>query len=485
MKTVIIGSDFVYDSSGVIKPIEINTNIGYSVNKVENEDEVFDSTDLKSFINTNGFTKITYIGQHHKIKTFLKDICQEIEIEFVEIFVGSTAITVPNVEDAPDHLIVRTAYDTTAILDEEYCKDKVNFLNLIKDTAFGSQFAYMGESNQIVSTITEIKDNGIHPNFILKAVHPSYDKNVYPKLFKVNTQEELDIVLQNVDIDYFLMEFHINTNKLVNGNVTKIRKISLLHPPSLESIHIGAYTDLSLERVDNNLEYDDQTFELDSDKRNIYITKDIGTINLPKLLDDDFVVMGDDTLKTGLDLEIGDIVKTIDIPNIEGAEIEDEVSKNYNIDFNTFASGVTYNTNVVINKKRVDAYVMMCLIDFDDNTTWSDTINSMYLVLNDGLVKFKRLDTLSAGDVILLINTSNTDEVTVEQKTISNITSGPNKFSGWVITVERTHLFLTKTGGSIVNSPSFAAIEHNFCAVQCNKNQCMSPSGWSMYACIY
>jgi hypothetical protein len=127
----------------------------------------------------------------------------------------------------------------------------------------------------------------------------------------------------------------------------------------------------------------------------------------------------------------------------------------------------------------------MCLIDFDDNTTWSDTINSMYLVLNDGLVKFKRLDTLSAGDVILLINTSNTNEVTVEQKTISNITSGPNKFSGWVITVERTHLFLTKTSGSIVDSPSFAAIEHNFCAVICDKNQCMHPSGWSMSACIY
>jgi hypothetical protein len=485
MKTVIIGSDFVYDSSGVIKPVEMNTNIAYSVNKVETEEEVFDSTDLKLFINTNGFTKITYIGQNHQIKTFLKDICQEIEIEFVEIFVGSTAITVPNIEDSNEHLIIRTAYDVTAILDEEYCKDKVNFLNLIKDTAFGSQFAYMDETNQLVNNITEIKDNGTHPNFILKAKHPSYDKNVYPKLYKVSNQEELDVVLQNVDNNHFLMEFHINSGKLVDGNVTKVRKISLLHPPILESIHIGTYTDLTLERLPDSIEYDDQTFELSSNQRNAYITKDAGTINLPKLMDDDFVVMADDTLKSGLDLQIGDVVKTIDIPNIEGAEIEDEVSKNYNIDFNTFASGVTYNTNIVTDKKRVDAYVMMCLIEFDDNTTWSDTINSMYLVLNDGLVKFKRLDTLSAGDVILLVNTSNTDEVTVEQKTIANITAGPTKFSGWVITVERTHLFLTKTSGSIVNSPSFAAIEHNFCAVICDKNQCMHPSGWSMSSCIY
>jgi hypothetical protein len=170
MKTVIIGTDFVYDSTGNIKPVEINTNVGLSVNKIENADsEIFDSSDLISFINSNGFNRVTYIGSNYRIKTFLQSVCSGLTIPFYEMMVSNESITVPFVEDSDEHLIIRTAYDTTAVLDEEYCKDKVNFLNLIKDTEFGSEFAYMNEDGDVVNNITQIKDNGNHPNFILKA----------------------------------------------------------------------------------------------------------------------------------------------------------------------------------------------------------------------------------------------------------------------------------------------------------------------------
>jgi hypothetical protein len=484
MKTVIIGTDFVYDSTGNIKPVEINTNVGLSVNKIENEDsEIFDSSDLISFINTNQFSRITYIGSNYRIKTFLQSVCNGLTIPFYEMMVSNESITVPFVEDSDDHLIIRTAYDTTAVLDEEYCKDKVNFLNLIKDTEFGSEFAYMNEDGIVVNNITQIKDNGNHPNFILKAKHPNYDKKVYPKLFKVTTQEELNVVLQNVNQNYFLMEFHINESKFYQNSVTKIRKLSLLYPPTLQSIHIGAYTDLTLESVSETISYDSETFELESDSRYMYITKDIGQIDLPKLLDDDFVVLADGSLKSGFDLQIGDVVKTINIPNISGIEIDADETESYNINYDTFINGVTYNTNTVTNKRRIDAFVRMCLIEFTDGSDWSDTINSRYLVLNEGIVKFKRLDNLVQGDVVLLVNTSDTNTVVIEQKEVVNTTPIAEKFSGWIMTVERTHLFLTKTGGSIEGSPSFAAIEHNSCNVECGKGQCC-PTPWQMVSCV-
>jgi hypothetical protein len=484
MKTVILGTDFVYDANGVIKPIEINTNVGFSINKIENEDsEIFDSSELVSFINSNAFTKVTYIGSNYKIKTFIESVCVDLSLPFHEMVVNNTAITIPFIEDSDDHLIIRTAYDTTAILDEEYCGDKVNFLNLIKNTEFSSQFAYMDENETIVSNITQIKDNGIHPNFILKAKHPSYDKNVYPKLYKVSNQSELDVVLGNVNNDYFLMEFHINEAKFYENSVTKLRKISLVYPPTLQSIHIGAYTDLTLESINETIQYDTQTFELETESRYIYITKDIGTIDLPKLLDEDYVVLADGSLKTGLDLQIGDVVKTIDIPTINGVDIDADETESYNIDYNTFHSGVTYSTNTVTNKRKVNAFVRMCVLNFSDGTDWSDTINSRYLVINDGIVKFKRIDNLTAGDVVLLINTSDMNEVVIEQKEVINVTLTTSKFSGWVISVERTHLFLTKTGGSLEGLTSFAAIEHNSCNVECGKGQCcVTP--WSMASCL-
>jgi hypothetical protein len=482
MKTVIIGTDFVYDSNGDIKPIEINTNVGFSINKIENS-EIFDSSELVSFINSNAFTKVTYIGSNYKIKTFIESVCVDLSLPFYEMLVNNTAITIPFIEDSEDHLIIRTAYDTTAILDEEYCSDKVNFLNLIKNTEFASQFAYMDQNGTIVSNITQINDNGIHPNFILKAKHPSYDKKVYPKLYKVSNQSELDVVLENVNNDYFLMEFHINEAKFYENSVTKLRKLSLVYPPTLQSIHIGSYTDLTLESTNETIQYDTQTFELETESRYIYITKDMGTIDLPKLLDDDFVVLADGSLKSGLDLQVGDVVKTINIPNINGIEIDIDETESYNINYDTFISDVTYNTNRVTNKKRIDAFVRMCVIDFSDGTDWSDTINSRYLVVNDDTVKFKRLDSLVAGDIVLLINTSDMNEVVIEQKEVMNVTPTTSKFSGWVISVERTHLFLTKTAGSIEGSPSFAAIEHNSCNVECAKGQCC-PTPWTMIQCL-
>jgi hypothetical protein len=486
MKAVIIGTDFVYDSTGNIKPVEINTNIGFTINKVEDNDDIFDSTDIKNFITSNGFTKVTYLGDNGYVKKFLQTVSNELNINFEEIVVAASSITIPFVEDSIDNLIIRTAYDCTAIVDEEYCKNKVNFLKLIKDTEFGSEFAYMNTSGELISNITNIKDNGIHPNFILKAKYPNYDKNIYPKLFKVSNQQQLDTVLESVDTDHFLMEFHINESKFYQNSVTKLRKISLWYPPTLESIHIGSYTDLSVRRVDDNNQYDLETFELvDSDLRYAYITKDVGTLDLPKLLDDDYVVLADGTLKSGLDLQIGDVLKTIVIPEFEEATIEYGTIQNYNINLDTFISGVRYTTNEVTNKKRIDAYIAMCDINFTDDTNWSDTINSKYLVLNEGLVKFKVISELLEGDVVLLVNTSDEENVVIEQKVVSSVTKVTSqKFSGWTITVAVTHLFLTKTSGTITDSPSFAAIEHNDCTAICDKNQCMDPGGNAMYACL-
>jgi hypothetical protein len=219
-------------------------------------------------------------------------------------------ITIPLVEDSETHLIIRSAYDVTAVVDETYCKDKVNFLKLIQFSEFGHQFAYKNENDEIVSNITTISDTGVHPNFILKAKYPVYDKNEYPKFYKVTTLEELDVVLQNVTDEYFLMEYHLNLNKIENNVVNVIRSYNLLYPPTLESISIGAYTKHGNVQLFENVTYDTETFEINSNFRKSYITN-TQTINKPKLMNDDLVMMADGTYKTGLELQVGDVVKTI------------------------------------------------------------------------------------------------------------------------------------------------------------------------------
>ena len=75
MKTVLIGADFMYDKEGKLIPIEINTNLTLN-QKYINEEDIFDLSDLNKFIQTNKFTKITYIGRLLQFDKSLKSFCK-------------------------------------------------------------------------------------------------------------------------------------------------------------------------------------------------------------------------------------------------------------------------------------------------------------------------------------------------------------------------------------------------------------------------
>ena len=82
MKAVIVGLDFIYDSAGNLLPIEMNTNIGYPLQKVEKDSDVFDMTEFQNFITTNGFLKVTYIGKNTQIKEQIEKVTTQLSLEF-------------------------------------------------------------------------------------------------------------------------------------------------------------------------------------------------------------------------------------------------------------------------------------------------------------------------------------------------------------------------------------------------------------------
>lgn len=458
MKTVLIGSDFMYDKDGNLKPIEINTAVGLTEDRVKDISDIFDTSHLIEFVTQNGFTKIDYIGSVSAFADIFASMSIDLDIEFEYHEVHHNSITVPFVEDIETKLIIRSAYDTTALVDESYCRDKIGFLNLIKSESFGAQFAYLNEEQVLVNNITTIPDNGVQPNFILKARYPSYNKNEYPKLYKVTTQSELDVVLQNVTDDYFIMEYYYNSDYNVDNKITKKRSLNILYPPTLQSIPFGKYTDTTVQPLETP-RYDENTFELAEELRYLYITETGSGIKSPKLLDTDLVQMGDGTFKTGLDLQVGDIIRTIDIPNATDVDSINE-RVNYLIDLDTFISGSTYSTNAVTRKRRVSTTTNIVEIIFTDNSTWEDTETSAYLIERENEVRFIPLNELVSGDIVILIDTTNPTSVGVQPKTVQSTSIVSKIFIGWSITVERRHIFLTVTDSSTQNL-SFAAIEHN------------------------
>jgi hypothetical protein len=467
MRTVLVGSDFTYNKAGNLVPIEINTNLGWHNSKLEDDLDSIDLSGLSEFIILKGFTKVVYIGSMAVMLQTIKLMVESLNIEFLGEYTPPSAITIPLIEDNDTTLIIRSAYDTTAIVDDTYCRDKIGFLNLIKNETFGSQFAYKDESGILINNITTINDNGEHPNFILKSILPNYDKSAYPKLFKVTTQEELDIVLTNVDETYFLMEYHYNEEYLYNGSQVKIfRSLNLLVPPALESISFGGYTIPANELLTDSITTTNpETFEVSDLYRGKYIVFQ-HAIQQPKLLDTDLVQLADGTFKSALELQIGDLLKTIDVPNPNNIDLSIEWA-DFGIGYDELLSNTIYSTNKVIGKKRVSTLSLNTILTFSDGSTWEDTTASYYLINRDNNIRFVKLDysirvyneyNIQIGDNVILIDTTN-NILTFVSKEVVSITKNKTNFSGWLIDVERKHLFLTKTEST--GNESFVSIEHN------------------------
>jgi hypothetical protein len=463
----------MYDKDGNLRPIEINTAVGWDgLEKIEDDVDCLDLTGLYDFVSSSNFDTIHYIGDIPYFHKTLQSHYTGSSVNYYYHGVTKNSITIPFVEDNETTLIIRSAYDTTALVDDTYCRDKVEFMKLIESQSFGSQFAYIDENNNLVNNITTINDNGIHPNFILKSRLPGYSVESFPKFFKVANQEELDLIIsENVTSDYFLMENYVNDEKVWNGHLKVIRSLNLLYPPSLQSIQLGQYTKVNHNSLKENVTYNTDTFELDSVFRESYLTN-LETEWSPKLLDNDMVEMEDGTFKTALDLQVGDIIKTIDIPNADSATQTSQTEYIYaGLTYETLASNTTYSTNEVTNKKKVNRLAILVTLTFEDGSTWEDTVGSSYLVDIDGVIQFTRISKIKQGDVVLLLNKDN-DEIEFVRKTIVSVVESRAVFSGWLISVAVARLFLTKTTNS-TNNESYVSIEHNF--LPCPNFGCICP----------
>lgn len=469
MRTVLIGSDFMYDNNGNLKPIEINTNVTLNENdKVENIEDVFDFTNLQSFINQKSFTSVSYIGDIKELDTALSVFCSNNTISYTFYQVGGNSLTVPFIEDNDTTLIIRSAYDTTAIIDDTYCADKTNFIELIKNASFGLGYAFIDANNTLQNTITEIVENGVHPNFILKSKYPSYDRDIYPKLFKITTQEELTAVItDNVTSEFFLTPYLFNASKLYNGTHQRvIRSYNLLYPPTLEAISIGQLTMIPSNSVSSNPSYDTNTHVLSSNDRTNYITSLSNFEGYPKLRDTDRILMADGTWKAPNELNVNDLIKTINVLEIdtsnEGADL--------NITLDTFNQNASYVTDRILGISYLNTLTRLGNITFTDGSTWSDGEYVYFLTDSNDNIKWKQIHDLVPGDQLIAVDTNNETTLFTELKTIQSVELTKDFFTGWVISVENDHLFIVK---DTIHNNVFSLIEHN------------SPCGGCQRGCIY
>lgn len=441
MKSVLLGVDYL-NLDGQMKFLEMNTDV-YIPNISYNS---FDFNALESFLVTNAFTKFRIIYKSENTASEfinrLESICDSNSITFEKVPVAVDAITIPYFEDLETEFTLRISYDITALVDDVYCRDKKELLSLIFNNNETDLIpkTYFQKDGTSFDNVTNLIDNGIHPNLIVKKSLPDFEKNNFPKFYKVETEEELSGIKSTIDSDLITQEFQYNSNNLWNGKIRDhIRYWLILCGDATTTIDFGGYVSSNALPLDSQyITYSGSV--LNDESRILYFSNPSRTgVGIPSMYETVKIVDGAEvTIPIG-QLEVGDVVNAIHLPGLSDASnTQGAMDWVYTGSYND----ITYTSASVVVKLNdtVDEWFIKVNYDVEGESN-SMLVNLVELVLTSDLtgnnLTFKAASELTADDYIVVSNSILANVTSIEYE----------RFQGDVIkiNIEPADVFLSGT----------------------------------------
>ena len=423
-KAVLIGTDLAYDSRGKLVPLEINTNVGWDkVNRKETPEEIFDFTELSTYVREHTIKEICLEG---KIAEICKDL---IQAAVPDVSVKTVTISDLDKEYPDTTLVVRTAWSPVALVDS-FAANKEKFKKLIRNEDFSEDF--------------KIPEGNL-PNLVVKAIKPQYNKSEYPKFYKA------DVTTLKVPNGFIVEPAVLNVKNLVEGRIPVFRNWSLFVTDGLniDSIYLGTYTKVCGEEFDESkLEYDSHGALIRG--REMLVSLDDLSTQWPAdalLETTDEVLMSDGSWKKASDLAIGDKVKSLDLGETDirhtgDVQISiDEIS-------NLSEASVDFLT-------RTRGYRDFVEITFKDKSTWFDTGKSAYMIKSEKQVRFVNIEDLKKDDAVYFLDVKTSKLSTKVVKSAKVIRKYADTYN---IGLGGNHVFYSRGAGE---TSAFASIEHN------------------------
>lgn len=455
MKAVLIGTDYIKTESGEYKVLEINTSTRIDTSNMD----LLNWSNLTNFISDSAFTEVVVICPVYS-KNFsdkLKEICEnDLNITFISYETSDNSITIPYIEDADTKLIIRISYDTTAIIDDEYARDCHSLLRALGSSSVKPK-SFIPNVSDDFSGLTEFSYDGTTPNFIVKQRYPNYDKQTWPKLYKVSTLQELNELKTRVEntTDSFFQEFHLSELSSNKRNI--VRGIDIIYGGNLDIINMGGY---KIEHsIDENIWVNsyDGTGLLANKDRPKYITYYNGSSNKWTYIydEDQEVLMADGSRKTFADLQVDDVVKSIEVAQLPMDETTYSTSTWVGSHTEFMSDFAVSQTAVVIKTTSAPLNELFIRITLDGDVTWDDLPTTDVLTRDGDVIKFKKVNNLEVGDVLELFSTE-TESVINKTITALEVIFKDNQIVG-TVDVEPIDLFLP------LISNSLTLIQHNAC----------------------
>lgn len=494
MRAVIIGTDFMKDTDGTFKVLETNTNVQLDTQWSIN----FDSTSFENFVLSNNFTEVVLISNENSTSSetshtinyeineirsinanrtenslptinfnftfdqYLKSFLSQSSIELTTITTDKTSSTIPFIEDTEDKLIIRLSYDTTALIDDSYARDNWGFLKLMYDTDNNSiPKCYINDSEFGIDNIgPTLRDNGNHPNYcIKKRVTPSANK-IYPILLKVSTIEELNELKSNLEVDEYIQEYIFNSDDLFDGRLNTFRSIDLIYGSNLDIINLQVIEKTKILPLLSSADFDDNNQVQPWDRmrylEKFYTLSSEIAIEL-SATENTKILLPNGTTKLATGLQIGDEVKTLNIPNIPDDDLMSNLdgwSTSYDSVINDYQLSSTFLSHEAITS---DYYGVLVTFNTESNTIFSDVGHAKIMVKDGENVKFEKYGLLKIGDEVFIYDTNISQLITTK---ITEVNFRFDKFTAYTLDFEEIDWFITME--ETENQSRYGLITHNY-----------------------
>lgn len=478
MRAVIIGTDFLKDTDGSFKVIETNTNIGMDV-AVNN---YIDTTSFTNFVLDNSFTEIHLIytaatigitdtapieADRLNFLNFLKtSICEPNEITFVKHKLDDNSLTIPFIEDGDNKLIIRITYDTTALIDDTYARDNWEFLKLMYDNSPNSiPKTYINDTELGFDSIgITLRDNGNHPNYVIKKRITPTDNKIYPILHKLDTIEDLNNLKSSLELDEYIQEYILNLDDVWENKLSHYRSVDMIYGSELDSLNLFVCEKTNILPIVTNCDFDDNN-KIQIWDRPRYVSKVLnGTSEISIRLDADEttkVIMSDDTIKTANNLNINDAVKTIELQN----DISFIINDNWSGSYINISENFNITSSIVLEKNTFDYFGPITNITLTNGSKFSDVPHGrIFKVIErptetsvETIVVQINYEMLNINDRLLLINTETNE---IETSLIQSIEYSFESLQAYRINIEESDVFFSME--ETENQSKYAILTHNY-----------------------
>jgi hypothetical protein len=365
MKGTFFSADFVTDSNGNPRLVEVNTDTG----AVSSQMNIFD---WSAFINVLDSNSITQVDVVYKIDA-QQPIVDHLEATLAESASFITAFnkfvipessifpTLPN--DNGDNFVLRMAYDETAILDSEYAKGTVNLLKLFTDEGDSGSVVNFYHSSSLYGDYntlnTDIFNGSNLPDVVTKTSIELHQAHKFRKIGRSdlpNEQRYTDFINAVNSSDIVIEQYHIDQTQKDNNQVTSIRSFEIVYGPELNVCNVAQYEIDAVFQLPTSLSFDDTQIDniLASKHYYEFASNHIKNIN-EGLLDDELVVD-----VSGSSVAIGDLVigSEYQAYHIEGLPNTDDydVLDQYYIQGGSLPSGSYLTSSICVSVAAIQTY---------------------------------------------------------------------------------------------------------------------------------